>query len=118
MMQKIIGIPIRHDMEKTKIPQDKVFCCTVCATWKLILRPSHLKIRTEPHKFLERFQGDICGPIQPSSGPFRYFMVLIDTSTQWSHVSLLPTRNHAFAITMAQPIKLKAHFTEHQIQSI
>ncbi|KAL5673417.1 hypothetical protein ACJX0J_017723 [Zea mays] len=34
--------------------------------------------------FLERIQGDICGPIQPLLGPFRYFMVLIDASSKSS----------------------------------
>jgi hypothetical protein len=81
MMRKIIGNSIGHDMEKTKFPQDKDLCCTSCATGMLILRPSHLKIRAEPLKFLERIQGDICGRIQPLSGPFRYFLVLIDAST-------------------------------------
>jgi hypothetical protein len=88
----------------------------VCTT--LILRPSYLKIRVEPLKFLEHIQGDICGPIQPLSGPFRHFMVLIDASTRWSHVRLLSTRNHAFAKIIAQVIKLKAQYLEHQIQSI
>ena len=97
MIRKIIGNSIGHDMEKIKFPQDKDFGCTACATGKLILRPSYLKIRAKPLKFLERIQGDICGPIQPLSGPFRYFMVLIDASTRWSHVSLLSTRNHGFA---------------------
>jgi hypothetical protein len=55
--------------------------CTACAIKKLILRPSPLKIHTEPLKFLERIQGDICAPIQPLSISFRYFMVLVDTST-------------------------------------
>ena len=117
-MKKIIENSIGHDMENTKFPQNKDFCCTTCATGKLILRPSHLKIRDEPLKFLGRIQGDICGPIQPLSGPFRYFMVLIDASTRWSHVSLLSTRNHAFTKIIAQLIKLKAHYPEHQIQSI
>jgi hypothetical protein len=57
-------------------------------------------------------------PIQPLSGPFRHFMVLIDASTRWSHVCLLSTRNHAFAKIMVQVIRLKANFPEHQIQSI
>ena len=117
-MKKIIGNSIGHDMENAKFPQNKIFCCTDCATRKLILRPSYLKIRAEPLKFLEIIQGDICGPIQPLSGPFRYFMVLIDASTRWSHVSLLSTRKHAFAKIMAQLIKLKAHYPEHRIQSI
>jgi hypothetical protein len=85
---------------------------------KLILRPSPLKIHAEPLKFLERIQGDICGPIQPLSGPFRYFMVLIDASTRWSHMCLLSTRNHAFAKIMTQVIRLKAHYPKHQIQKI
>jgi hypothetical protein len=45
-------------------------------------------------------------------------MVLIDTSTRWSHVCLLSTRNHVFAKFMTQVIKLKANFPEHRIQSI
>jgi hypothetical protein len=65
-------------------PKNSEFICTACATGKLILRPSYLKIQAEPLKFLERIQGDICGPIEPTSGPFRYFMVLIDASTRWS----------------------------------
>ena len=118
MMKKIIGNSISHDMENAKFPQNKDFCCTTYSTGKLILRPSYHKIRAKPLKFLERIQGDICGPIQPLSGPFRYFMVLIDASTRWSHVSLFLTCNHAFAKIIAQLIKLKAHYPEHRIQSI
>jgi transposase InsO family protein len=92
--------------------------CTSCAIGKYILRPSHVKIQNEPLKFLECIQGDICGSIQPSSGPFRYFMVLIDASTRWSHVCLWSIRNHAFAKIIAQVIKLRAYNHEHQIQSI
>ena len=68
MMKKIISNSIGHDMKKAKFPQNKDFFCTTCATGKLILRPSHLKIRDEPLKFLERIQGDICGLIQQLSG--------------------------------------------------
>ena len=117
-MKKIIDNSIGHDMKNAKFLQNKDFCCTACATRKLIVRPSYLKIQAEPLKFLERIQGDICGPIQPLSGLFRYFMVLIDASTRWSHVSLLSTYNHVFAKIMAQLIKLKAHYPEHRIQSI
>ena len=118
MMKKVISNSIGHDMEKAKFPQNKDFCCTTCATRKLILRPSYLKIRAESLKFLERIQRDICGPIQPLSGLLMYFMVLIDASTRWSLVCLLSTRNHAFAKIMSQLIKLKAHYPEHRIQSI
>jgi hypothetical protein len=57
-------------------------------------------------------------PIHPPCGPFRYFMVLIDESTRWSHVCLLSTRNVAFARLLAQIIKLRAQFPDYPIQSI
>ena len=117
-MTKIMSNSNGHGMSDRKFPKSSDFICTSCAIGKLILRPSHLKIQTEPLKFLERIQGDICGPIQPLSGPFRYFMVLIDASTRWSHVCLLSTRNHAFAKLIAQVIRLRANQPKHQIKSI
>jgi hypothetical protein len=56
MMRKIINNSVGHDMAKAKFPQNKDFCCTTCATGKLIVRPSYLKIRAEPLNFLERIQ--------------------------------------------------------------
>jgi hypothetical protein len=116
MMRKIIGNYIGHNL--IKFPKTSDLICTSCAIGKLILRPSPLKIHTKPLKFLERIQGDICGPIQPISGPLRYFMVLINACTRWSHVCLLSTQNHAFAKIMAQVIRLKANLLEHRIWSI
>ena len=109
---------IGYKINLAKFPKSSDFVCTACATGKFILRSSYLKIRAEPLQFLERIQGDICGPINPLSGPFRYFMVLIDASTRWSHVCLLSTRNHAFARFIAQIIKLRAHHSEHVIKII
>jgi hypothetical protein len=77
-----------------------------------------LKVKNEIPAFLERIQGDICGPIQPLSGPFRYFMVLIDASLKWSHVCLLSTRNHALAKLISQIIRIKNTFPDHRIKSI
>jgi hypothetical protein len=85
---------------------------------KLILGPSPLKIHTESLKFLEFIQGDICGPIHPLCGHFRYFMVLVDASTIWSHMCLLSTCNHAFAKFMMQVIRLKVNYLEYKIKSI
>ena len=61
---------------------------------------------------------ETCGPIHPSSGPFRYFMVLIDASSKWSYVCLLSTRNLAFAKLLAQILKLRAHFPDNHIKKI
>jgi hypothetical protein len=51
-------------------------------------------------------------------GPFRYFMVLVDVSTRWSHMCLPSTRNHAFAKFMMQVIRLIANYPEYRIKSI
>jgi hypothetical protein len=116
MMRKIIGNYTGHNL--TKFLKTSNFICMTCATQKLILRHSPLKIHIEPLKFLERIHGDICGLIQPISGSFRYFMVSIDVSTRWSHVCLLSTWNHDFPKIMAQVIRLEASLPENRIQSI
>jgi hypothetical protein len=113
MMRRIINNSAGHDVRSFSNSED--FICTACAKGKLITRPSLLKIRDESPIFLQRIQGDICGPIQPLSGPFRYFMVLIDASTRWSYVDLLSTRNHAFSKLIAQIIRLKASFPDNCI---
>jgi hypothetical protein len=117
-MRKIIGNSSGHNLNSAKFPKSLDFMCTTCATGKLILRSSPIKIKVGPLKFFERIQGDICGPIKPLSGPFRYFMVLIDASTRWSHVCLLSTRNHDFAKFMTRVIRLKANYPEYRLQSV
>jgi hypothetical protein len=116
MMWDIITSSIGHDMKTTQIPKD--FLCVSCAKGKLITKPSYLKVKAESSSFLQRLQGDICGPINPLLRPFIYFMVLIDASTKWSHMCLLSTRNHAFAKLIAQIIPLRASFPENRFQSI
>ena len=108
MIRRIIKNSAGHGVNSFSNPED--FICTACAKGKLI--------RDESPVFLQRIQGDICGPIQPLSGPFRYFIVLIDASTRWCYVDLLSTRNHAFSKLIAQIIRLKANFPDNCIQSI
>ena len=101
MMRQIIenshGHPLKNQM--IFLPSDN--SCSNCSKSKLITRQSFSKIVFESPSFLERIQGDICGPIHPSCEPFRYFMVLIDASTRWSHACLLSTRNVAFTRLLA-----------------
>jgi len=118
MMKRITNNSNGHSLKKNDFPNHEDFVCIACAKGKLITRPSKLKVRDESPAFLNRIQGDICGPISPLSGPFRYFMVLIDASTKWSHVCLLSTRNHAFARLISQIIQLRANFPDSRIQSI
>ena len=92
--------------------------CQACSIGKTHLKPLHVKPTKVVSCFLERIQGDICGPIQPTCGPFKYFMVLVDASTRWSHVALLSTRNAAFPKLLAQIIKLRAHHPDYPTKSI
>jgi hypothetical protein len=118
MMRKIIENYIDHDLKDDKFSKSNDFVCTSCAMGKLILRPLSLKIHAEPLKFFECIQGDICDPVQPLCGPFTYFMVLVYSSTKWSHVCLLSTCNHAFTKFMMQVIRLKVNYLEYRIKSI
>ncbi|KAL0341184.1 UNVERIFIED_CONTAM: hypothetical protein Sradi_4635200 [Sesamum radiatum] len=118
MMYRIIENSNGHPLKDLKFLVKGDFICSACSLGKLITKPSMTKVNLESPMFLERIQGDICGPITPSCGLFKYFMVLIDASTRWSHVSLLSTRNVAFARLLAQIIKLRAHFPDYPIKRI
>ena len=107
-----------HPLTSKQILVTDGYTCAACSKGKLIIRPSFTNVTFESPAFLECIQGDICGPIHPPSGPFRYFMVLIDASTRWSHVCLLSSRNVAFARLLAQIIRLKAQFPDHPIKTI
>ena len=118
LIRQIIEHSNGHPLKNQKILLPNELSCEACSQGKLIVRPSINKIMSESPVFLERIHGDICGPIHPPCGPFRYFMVLIDASTRWSHVCLISTRNVAFARLLAQIIKLRAHFSYYPIKTI
>ncbi|GJS41015.1 disease resistance CC-NBS-LRR class family protein [Tanacetum coccineum] len=119
MMKRIVENTHGHPLKDQRFSKrDKVPLCTSCSFGKLIVRPSPLKIKNESPMFLKRIQGDICGPIHPPCGPFRYFMVLIDASSRWCHVSLLSTRNVPFAKFLAQIIKLRTHFPDYTVKRV
>ena len=118
MMWRIIEQSHGHPLKNQKILLPNEFSCDPCSQGKLIVRPSFNKIMSESPVFLERIHGDICGPIHPPCGPFRYFMVLIDASTRWSQKCLLSLRNVAFARLFAQMTKLRAQFYDYPIKTI
>ena len=80
MMRRIIKQSHGHPLKNQKILLPDEFSCDPCSQGKLIVRSSFNKIMFESLVFLERIHGDICGPIHPPCGPFRYFMTLIDAS--------------------------------------
>ena len=84
----------------------------------MITRSSPAKIGIEYPTFSERIQGDICGLIYPSCRLFKYYIVLIDASTRWSHMCLLSTRNLVFVRLLAQIIRLRVQFLDYIIKII
>ena len=104
MMCRIVQNSNGHLLISRQILVTDGYTCAACSKGKLIIRPSFTNVTFESPAFLECIQGDICGPIHPPSRPFRYFMVLIDAPTQWSHVCFLSSRNVAFARLLAQII--------------
>src|ERR1044072_1564660 len=82
MMRNIITNSCGHPLKSQQILQSNKFTCSACSKGKLIIRPSPVKIGDESLIFLERIQGDICGPIHPPCGPFRYFLILIDARSE------------------------------------
>jgi hypothetical protein len=117
-MSRIIESANGHPLKDLKILLLKDLSCAACFLGKLIIRSSKNKIKNESRLFLERIQGDICGPISPPCGSFRYFIVLIDASTPWSRICLLATKNVEFARLLAQIIQLRENFLDYQIKSI
>ena len=105
-------------IEKSENITNKRISCATCTQGKLIINLSPVKIGTKSLGFLEHIHGDICGPIQPLSRPFRYFMVLIDASTRWSHLCLLSICNLAFVRLFTQLIRLRAPFPDNPIKTI
>jgi len=75
MMRKIVQNSNGHPLKNQKIFKSGEFSCKACSQGKLIIGLSPTKVGNERPVFLSRIHGDICGPIPPPYGPFRYFMV-------------------------------------------
>lgn len=116
MFKRIIkdseGIP------KSISPASLKDVCLACSQGKLSLRPASSKTDYRIPQFLERIHADVCGPVDPPSGPFRFFLAIIDASSKWTQVSLLSTRNLVFARLLAHILKLKTQFLEYPIKTI
>jgi hypothetical protein len=95
---------------------EKTHDCVACIQGKFIKRPSKWTLPQELPPPLYRLHGDICGPINPPSGTFRYYFVLADASGVHFEVALLPTRNMVFPKILAILLKYRNHFPEHPIK--
>ena len=113
MMRKMIPILTGHNLCASDA--ERMEECAACIQGKLIRQPSRWKLPTEMPNALYRLQGDICGPISPQSGQFKYFFVLVDASGKHAEVSLLTTRNMVFPKTLAMILRFRNHFPDNQI---
>ena len=102
-------LPILSGHEVCQSDANKMRVCTACAQYKLIQRPSRWKLPTKLPPCLHRLHGEICGPIIPTSKPFRLFLVLVDIVGTDIEASLLNSRNIVFAKVLAMLIKFRNH---------
>ena len=63
MMRRIVQNSNGHPLTSKQILVTDGYTCVACPKGKLIIRPSFSKVTFESPAFLERIQGDICGPI-------------------------------------------------------
>lgn len=92
--------------------------CRACLIGKKNLKSLHLESIKVVSCFLKRIQGDICGPIQQTCGPFKYFTKLVYVSTRWLYVVFLSKRNAKFPKLLTQIVKLMARNLDYLIKSI
>ena len=111
-------IPILSGHEVCQGDANKIGVCNACAQGEMINRPSRWKLPTELLPRLHCLHGDICGPITPASGPFRYFMVLVDAAGIHFEVSLLSTRNIVFSKLLAMLIKFRTHYPDFPVKTL
>ena len=116
MFRRMVPILSGHEVCLGDI--NKLGVCGACAQGKLINRPSRWKLPTELPPRLHCLHGDVCGPITPHSGPFRYFMVLVDTIGIHFEVTLLSTQNIIFAKLLAMLIRFKAHYPDFPVKTL
>ena len=84
----------------------------------MIYKPSKWTLPTKLPPRLHRLHGDICGPITPASGPFRYFMVLVNVAGIHFEVSLLSSRNVVFAKVLVMLIKFRTHHPDFPVMTL
>ena len=93
--------------------------CMACIQGKFSKRPSKWQLPTEIPSPLFRIHGDVCGPINPPFGAFRYFfVVVVDASGTHFEVSLYPTKNMVFHRLLGIIIWYRNHFPDFPVKHL
>ncbi len=85
---------------------------------KMIVWPSIWKLPHELPLILKELYSDICGPINPLSRSFYYFLVLVDALGKQSYVLLLSIYNFIFAKLLSMIIHFEAYFWNYSIKTL
>lgn len=93
------------------------FKCKDCNIGKMIRKPyqSKTKYRIMPNS---RLHIDTKGPINPPSGDYRYFLVIVDESTRKGYVHLLSSKNESFAKILLTIQRLRTQYPQYPVQNI
>ena len=92
--------------------------CLPCIKGKFKIAPSYSKTRFKRPEFMEMLFMDICGPINPPCGPFRYFQVVVEATGRYEITKLLSSKNQAFPRLLTQLIQLKNQYPDNKIKEI
>jgi hypothetical protein len=92
--------------------------CAPCTLGKFQTTKYGHKLLTETPEFSSHLQVDEHGPITPPSGPFKYFIILICSSTRRSFVYLLSSKDMVMAQVVKFIIRMKVQYPEKRIKSI
>ena len=114
VFRRMLSLTLDHNLSSSDA--HKRHKCIACIHGKFSKKPSKWQLPSELPPPLYRIHGDICGPIDPPSGSFKYFFVLIDASGSHLDVSLLSTRNMVFSKLLAILIKYRNHFLDFPIK--
>ena len=111
LVSTVIGLP--SDFLK-RISSNESSPCIPCYQGKLSIR-SPPRISYKMYPFLYLIHVDLCGPIDPPCGPFRYFMIVVDSTSRYFEISLLSSKNEIFCKLLISLTKIRTRFPDFHI---
>ena len=116
VFRRMLPLTLGHNLSTSDV--HKVQDCITCIHGKFSKKPSRWQLPSELPPPLYRIHGDICSPINPPSGAFRYLFVLIDALGNHLEVALLPIRNMVFPKILVILIRYRNHFPDYLIKHL
>ena len=91
-----IGVKgLRMAVEGLRFDDTSFSSCTICARANIKRSPFPAKSSHRATNILERVHCDICGPLPPCFGSFRYFILFICCHSRYISLYLMKTRDEA-----------------------